>query len=746
MQSLLKLAESKQRRRASADVGPGARRWPAVLCGVALLLIVSGCAGQRYASVRKAPENPLAEKLQLASWSGPRPSERTMQTLRRYGLEEKLSSDTSEVLISLQRSIDRDPLPEAHYAFAELAYLAGNRRQLLDERGALDLYGAAVTHAYLFLFNDRPGCRPNPYDPEFRSACDVYNASLESALRIVSKQGGLLPGHQHHIATCDREIELAVVARDRAWAADDFDHFEFVSDYEVGGLPNHYRSYGLGVPLIAVRKRGAADDPREKYYPEGLSFPVTAFLRVHPEGQQPRSADGTYRTSLELYDPLATAHTQVGATRVPLESDLTTPLAYFLDKPSQVDLSTLGLFRPDRTEPLRGLYMVRPYEPGKIPVLMVHGLWSSPLTWMEMFNDLGSDPALRDRYQFWFYLYPTGTPLWISAADLRSDLARARTELDPGGRDGALDQMVIVGHSMGGLLGKLQTVDGGDDFWQVVSRQPLDQVKAEPQVRDSLAQTFYFQRNPGVKRLITIGTPHRGSNFSNNATQWVFRRLIRMPQMLLHINDQLYRDNPDAFPEESLLSVRTGIDSLAPSSPILPVIYRAPRQPGLRHHNIVGVVSRDRLLGRVAAKSDGIVKFESAHLEDVDSELVVDADHVHVHRHPLAVLEVRRILLEHLNEVRNLQYPVQFVNTPPGATLPASVRTSIPPQPATARWGAPALGTPIARAPDARRIDASRDVRASWGAGWPTGPASPARGPLVPHPPSNTDAAPRPQG
>ena len=721
---------------------------------IALSVATAGCASQRFASLRKVPENPLADKLQFASWSGPKPSERTMQTLRRYGLADKLSGDPGGVLVSLQHSIDKNPLPEAHYAFAELAYLGGKRRQVFNEREALDLYSASVTHAYLFLFNDRPGCQPNAYDPEFRGACDVYNASLESALRIVCKQGGLLPGHKHHLGTCDRQIELNVVAQDRTCAVQEFDRFEFVSDFEVTGLTNHYRGYGLGVPLIAVRKQQPKESPHEHFYPKGLSFPVTAFLRVNPDAHKPRTADGTYHTSLELHDPLATSTTLVGNTRVPLESDLTTPLAFFLDKPTLNTLGTLGLLRPESTEPLRGLYMVRPYESGKIPVLMVHGLWSSPVTWMEMFNDLGSDPALRDRYQFWFYLYPTGSPLWVSASELRTDLAKARTELDPQGHDAALDQMVIVGHSMGGLLGRLQTVDSGDEFWRIVSREPLQQVKAEPEVREKLAQTFYFQRNPSVKRLITIATPHQGSHFSNNATQWVFRHLIRMPKMLMNIDDQLHRDNPDAFPDNSLLSVRTGIESLAPSSPILPVIYRAGRPPGLRHHNIVGVVSREKLLGKVAAKSDGIVKFESAHLPNADSEIVVDADHVHVHRHPLSVLEVRRILIDHLVEVRDHLYPVQFAEAQlkPGEGSPfasrvpdhegRTIRPDVPPAspvgiPAVAGPPAPVLTMPPSATSPATTSAAGPAV------GWPGAPAPRELAPAGPRPRSSSDDDPR---
>ena len=111
-----------------------------------------------------------------------------------------------------------------------------------------------------------------------------------------------------------------------------------------------------------------------------------------------------------------------------------------------------------------GLYMVQPYEPGKIPVLMVHGLWSSPMTWMEMFNDLRSQPEIRDHYQFWFYLYPTGQPFWLSAAQLRRDLAKVREVLDPTHQEPALDQMVLIGHSMGGLVSQLQTLQSGDDY------------------------------------------------------------------------------------------------------------------------------------------------------------------------------------------------------------------------------------------------------------------------------------------
>ena len=117
--------------------------------------------------------------------------------------------------------------------------------------------------------------------------------------------------------------------------------------------------------------------------------------------------------------------------------------------------------------------MLEPYQPGKIPVLMIHGLWSSPITWMEMFNDLRGDPDLRSQYQFWFYLYPTGQPFWRSATQLREDLADVRKTVDPTRHEAALDQMVLVGHSMGGLVANMQIVNSRDDFWHIVSDKPI---------------------------------------------------------------------------------------------------------------------------------------------------------------------------------------------------------------------------------------------------------------------------------
>lgn len=644
-------------------------------------LVICGCASTQYVSLRKTPKNPLADQLQLFSHSGPKPSGRVMQVLRRYGLAGELNGDSRTLLRKLEEFHEREPTSESRYALAEIAYVSAIKAKPHDKKAALDLYGSAVMHAYQYLFDHRLAWRRNVFDPEFRGACNVYNSALEEALRLVRGRDGLRPGTIHHIQTGNRDCEVSVVTCGRDWRDDEFERFEFVSDYEVRSLTNQYHSFGLGVPLIGIRRKPDSPSPAEKFYPPGLSLPVTAFLRVMPRDAS-GGASAPLAARLEFYDPLTAHAIQIAGTHVPLESDLSTPLAYFLNKPTLESLSTLGLVRPDNYDGLQGLYMVQPYEPGKIPVLMVHGLWSSPITWMEMFNDLRSDPHIRKHYQFWFYLYPTGQPFWISAAQLRRDLAEARQILDPYRQQAALDQMVLVGHSMGGLVSELQALDGGDAYWQTVSEEPIQLIRAEADVKAELLNTFFFRANPSIRRVITIGTPHRGSRFANDATRWLGRKLIAMPRMLARESQQLYRENPRAFKAKSLLNVPTSIDSLAPDCPILPVMLNAPRPPWLKRHNIVGVVRQQNFLNRVSGRGDGVVDYDSAHLDTVDSELVVDADHLHVHRHPISVLEVRRILLVHLAELypADLRLPRVYTASAgsPSQGLPLPARSGAP--------------------------------------------------------------------
>ena len=638
----------------------------AALLGCLLVAVAFGCASSKWVSVRSTPKNRLTETLMVFSKKGPKPTERTEQLLRVYNLTDDFHNDPRRLLENLQAIIEREPSLDKQYAFAELSYICARKAEANNPKLALDLYGASTLHAYQYLFDNRFSGQSNPYDPQFRGACDLYNGSLEAALRLVCAKDGLKPGKTYMIETAGGAWDITVDIRGSLWRDEDFDHFEFVSDYDIKGLTNHYRRFGLGVPLIAVRRSYPNEPDVAKYYPPDLSFPVTALMR--PRGNLGVHAKGSNsphnKAVLEIYDPLTITDIVIQQHRVPLESDLSTPLASFLSNPDLEQLATAGLLRPDyllkkmrpgRQEPIMGLYMMQPYEPGKIPVVMVHGLWSSPLTWTEMYNDLCNSPEIRDRYQFWFYLYPTSQPFWIPAARMRHDLAEARKMLDPNSQEPALDQMVLIGHSMGGLVSQLQTIDSRDDYWHLVSKEPIETIKADEKMRQRMKDCFYFRPNPSIRRVITVGTPHRGSQFSNNATQWLMAKLNDIPSAIAAGSERLFDENKRRLPKNSILTIRTSIDSLSPDSPVFDTMLASRRPPWVKFHNVIGVVPSDGLFGRLAAGTDGVVSRDSAHLDNAVSEIEVAADHTTVHAHPQTVLEIRRVLLEHLAELE--QFP-----------------------------------------------------------------------------------------
>ncbi len=640
------------------EIRRGVRAVNAIAVGcrwLALLLAISGlvgCSSTRYLTLRDVRENPLNAPLALVGRGGPKISDRSIHALKRYGLFEPYQRTPRMAVQQIRDAIDSTDDPELIYSLSEVAYVEGNRAaRVRDEASALNYYGIALTNSYDYLFSEDLADRRNPYDPQFRRVCEIYNESLEDTLRLLNASNQLRPGESYSVTTPERTVTVRTATRG-GWDPEEFDHFDFVSQYEVEQLNNRHMTYGLGVPLIAVRQPAHPDDPREKYYPDGLSYSVTAMMRCKPVrfGMRP---GGATESVLEFYDPLEANQIQLASHWVPLQTDLTTPLAYFLNSPEfrSRNKVTEGLVKPNKAISKRGLFMLEPYDPKRIPVVMVHGLWSSPLTWMDMFNDLRSYPEIRDRYQFWFYLYPSGQPFWLSANQLRSDLAEMRDTIDHQRRFAPLDQMVLVGHSMGGLVSRMQTIESGDDFWNIISDEPPEKLQGPEDARDRLVSTLYFRPNQSVRRVVTIGTPHRGSDFANDVTRWIARRLIRLPQLALATAQSLSRENPNFFRDTKLLTAANAIDSLAPDSPIFPVMLKAARSPDVKYHNIIGVVEKRGLLGRVYRQSDGIVELASARMDDVESELIVNAEHTMIHTTDRAILEVRRILLEHLEEV-----------------------------------------------------------------------------------------------
>jgi pimeloyl-ACP methyl ester carboxylesterase len=624
-------------------------RWKTRGSGKAALatsLLVATLVGCSSITVRRAqPAGPVEEELSPPS----------LQTLQQTALDGLYRSEPDAAFLRLQQLAREDPQPDRLLALAEMAYLGAIQEERWADRTALAMYYLSAGYTYHFLFPgpapETGSASPVALDARAQQAWDLYNASLEKLLRAAQRLGHLDPGATGRLRAVTGGLQLALVPRGFLWKPEELGPLRFCSDYKVEGLSALHRTSGLGVPLIGSRL-GSAPAPVDFFYPRGLNFPVTAFLRF--DGPVAGLSAEHQLATLELYNPLALQTVDVGGRPLPLETDLTTPLAYYFSHTEFNDIPLEGFLRPEKIQRRSGIYLFEPYEPGKIPVVLVHGLVSSPVTWAPLFNDLRADPVLRRRFQFWFYLYPTSEPYLATAADLRETLNRLRIDLDPDHKDAALDRLVLVGHSMGGLLCKLLTVDSGNDFWRLVSPEPFDRLTVRPDSRAELQRIFYFERQPWARRVIFLGTPHHGSKLSPSLPGKIADEFVHLPGRLLRVAQDVTHEDPRAWPSLRDGGLPTSVDWLAPGAPALELLASRTAPAGVRYHSVIGVEPCNPYwLGAVLpgaetdGKSDGIVSYASAHLDGVASELTVPADHFHVHSHPLSVAEVRRILQEH---------------------------------------------------------------------------------------------------
>ncbi len=585
----------------------------------------------------------------------PEPSERTQLLLRKYDLLDRYRDDPEAVIGWLQELTVDEPTMEKVHGLAEIAELQAS--WLLKQgkaEPAKSLFAVAIIHSYQFLFDPKLDLKRNAYDPQFRSICDIYNRSLEGLLRQVCATGAFQPGHCLTLGIDQNVFEIEVEVAGR-WADQEFERFEIVSDYETEGIQNQYHTYGLGVPLIAVRKQQEVAAPTEKYYPPELTLPMTAFC--HFEWENGEVNGKLIRAVVKLYDPLERMTVTADGQVVPLESDITTPLAYHLRDPilNSGLLETASLLNAELAPEYYGMYMLEPYDPEKIPVVMVHGFWSSPLTWVRMFNDLRANSDIHKNYQFWFYSYPAGQPFWLSARQMRQDLEQIHRELNPHGNSHALNQMVLVGHSMGGLISTLQTMESDNHFWEMVSDDAIDEFAGDPESIELLRKTFFFSPNPSVRRVVTIASPFQGSEIANQAVRWISQKLFTLPQAEVDPLEQIVKQNGKKLKREFLLASSTSLDSLAPEASVFQAMLKSQVAPDVQYHNILGRVPHRKPLSLPGSEpvfeGDGVVSLESAENPWAESEVVVRAEHSSVHQHPRCIYEVRRILLKNLVEL-----------------------------------------------------------------------------------------------
>ena len=608
------------------------RRMALYVFACILGLGIFGCA--RPIGVRSVGFEKVYRQLNTNILSDKRLSPASDMVLQRYNLHQLFENEPLEVLRRLHDETCKTPYPELLFALSELSYAAGQR---LDRQ---DAYLSAAVYAYFYLLSDEPVRPPNPFDRRFRVASDLYNSGLAKALVEPGGSDIMLQNRRRELLV--GTIGISTSRPGFPWDEREFGRFLPADDFIPRGFINRRRDPGLGVPLIAIRTPSERQEDASDYLPSNLQVAATVFLRIR--GALCKMETQGLKGALELYTAFDVPEIQVGQQTVPLETDVTTPLAHLLQHARVWDFELGSFLRAEKWTDRAGLWMLQPYQPGKIPVVFVHGTASSPARWAEMFNELRGDSDLRHRYQFWYFAYTTGNPIAYSAKLLRDALNDALPSLDPQGTDAALQQMVLIGHSQGGLLIKMLVVDSGDRLWQNISDTPIDEVDLTEEERHFLRQLLFFKPSSYVHRVIFIATPHRGSFVAGNWLGRLASRLIRQPARLLSLADRLFEDS--TLPLKVDEKLPTSVENMAPSHPFIRTLAEIPIAPDVKRHSIIAVKGQ----GDPTTLNVGVVAYRSAHLDDADSEFVVRSGHS-CQAHPLTINEIRRILLEHLDDV-----------------------------------------------------------------------------------------------
>jgi pimeloyl-ACP methyl ester carboxylesterase len=622
-------------------VGPGRAALLAVV-----LALASACATP--IGVNRVDHTVVYRSFTRSALSGSEPSLFTEQFLRRRGLGRRFAKEPEAVIAELHGT-GVGLSPQVLFALAELSFLHAERAQKPEYHLAAAVYALAFINSPEWR---AAGLTANAIDPRARMASDFYNLGLVNGLRApVPVVGEGEPPPPPEVLLTDRtlplpfgELELRTVPETFLWAGYRFSRFISTAEYDIRGLRNRYRQPGLGAPLLAEVTpvaTGPEGEVAQHRIPPRIKVPVTAIVRI--ESVIDGLASGRLRGTIAVQAADAGPTVDIDGTAVPLELDPTAALAYMLEGAPVWDTELGGFLRAGRPVFGDGLVMLEPYRPGRVPVVLVHGTASSPARWAEIINEVQNDPLLRERVQIWLFMYNTSNPILYSASLLRGALENALKDLDPSGRDPALRRMVVMGHSQGGLLTRLMVTDSGTRFWDAASSVPFPQIKATPEGRALLQKVMFFEPEPFISRVVFLATPHRGSYRVTSLVLNLVRRLVTLPLRLTQPLQDLLRLNPSAFVAGAFKNLPTAVDNMSPAHHFIRALSESPIAPGVTAHSIIAVQGTGDLL----RLSDGVVRYESAHLEGVASEKVVQSSHS-MQAQPETILEVRRILREHV--------------------------------------------------------------------------------------------------
>ena len=470
-------------------------------------------------------------------------------------------------------------------------------------------------------------------DPSNDRALRVYNYSVGRIVSLLQSTGKLPRAGAMTIGTGASAYKLTFRSDAKDFADPQTSHFIPADELAISGkvYTQRIRREGIGAPVLAELDSPLENARKQFLIPEKIFYSLTAVLEFKGSEAQ-----------LVMKDPLTSDRISIAGHNYPLAADLSIGTAALLAKDRPQRLGFIRMIRPAKYAYTARLVRLQPYERNKIPVLMIHGLQDTPATWAPLLNELRSDGQINQRYQFWVYNYPSGYPFPYSAELLREELDRVnKTYPDH-------KKIILIGHSMGGLVAHLMVTDSNLVIWKDYFGKPPEEVPMDPETKKFIESLLIFRHRSEVSRVIFISSPHRGSALASN---WIGRigiALVKLPTNLTKAGTTVMRFETKAgagVEKPNRLHFPTSIDTLSPNNRFVRALNTLPIANHIPYHSIIG----DRGRGDTPNSSDGVVPYLSSHLEGAQSERIVPSDHG-AHQNKEGMEEVHRILLLNLTQ------------------------------------------------------------------------------------------------
>jgi len=588
----------------------------------------------------------------------------TISTIGGIGTDRRLASLAE---LSLQMAIDNTPANATEWSNAQF-----------------DLWLRAARFAYAFLFLGQRSASERAFEDRQTQVRDYYNYAVQEIARALFVHGAfdtdVLNGDTQTkvIAGWSIHIDLSRVRLPEGVR----EPREVIpaSRLSFAGIRSIYRRDGLGAELVAVMTVPQADAGGDPIATPGSAKQQGDNLNASPDaGASSRNASRSAQAArpfsempspnvtallwfsqgtleqvlsshdvvLSVYDPYRDESVERHGQTVPLSANFSAGYGIWLARSGFAGQSLRSLFGRARGIDSPRIYLMQPYDPNRRIILMLHGLASSPEAWVNVANDIQGDEVLRQHFQLWQVYYPTNVPILVSLARIRRVAQQTLTHFDPNGSAPASRGMVLIGHSMGGVLARLLVSSSGNELWTAFKDAYVPEGTDIDREDERLDRLLNFTPMPQVERAIFIAAPHRGTPFaSNRLSRWV-ANLVRLPLALLNEIDEVMKTATSIDPQGTTFHVPNSIEQLRETDPMIRATSQLPISPRVCFHSII---ARRRANGPLEDSDDGVVPYRSAHFAGALSEKVIVAGHS-VQETPQAILEIRRILHEDIDRV-----------------------------------------------------------------------------------------------